>query len=460
MSASLGELHPPYMNFMGPKTEVEDRVSLNYKGKGGIKRGTANYFLPTTHSDLVSFEHDLLYWSPNNIVRAYADEKFLKDVRSLIGLIGISGQYIRRYGIEGVIGLATAKELIESLGNLYTNLYEIRDFLNNKSSINQNINKVREALKASAEAVRTRYPNIQNTKDLPSEEQFLLASVLEKKATLVANSRRIRNGLLRSFFFNLMPTAIVSASLLVPSIYDNIVKLYEKGTSLLGRDKDYIDIQKRVDKVKDKYVDYLNIVGDFKDTPSFKSLVKLLGKGEGEKVFKIKSEYNKDEAKKTYEEFYDEFKDYMIYMNEKYKKDKDYEPFDIKELNEDNLNKVVEMENVPSSFYEDIGKWFSNIEDKDKLDTKEQKELTEVIEKSTTPSPTPEPTTLTQEPIPEPSPSVEPSSPTPSPSPPDDKDTDMGKFRNQYMYDLISDLEASGIDYDFEEIADIINSMF
>jgi len=31
----MSELHPPYMNFMGPGTKIEDRLSLNYKGKKG-----------------------------------------------------------------------------------------------------------------------------------------------------------------------------------------------------------------------------------------------------------------------------------------------------------------------------------------------------------------------------------------------------------------------------------------
>ena len=376
---SLGELHPPYMNFMGPKSKVEDRLSLNYKGKDGIKRGTANYFLPTTYSDLVSFEHDLLYWSPNNIVKAYADEKFLKDVRSLIGLIGIGGQYIRRYGIEGLVGLASTQQILTSAGDLLYKLSTIKDFLNRRTNINRRINEVREAMSAYVNLIREMNPNIQNIRDLPMEDQLLLYNVGADRETLIRNSRRIRNELLSSFFFNILPALVTSSYFLAPAIYNNVVKLYKQGTSLLVEDKDYIDIQKRVDKVKDKYVEYLNIVGDFKDTPSFRSLVKLFRKGEGEKVFKIKSEFDKDKAKNAYKEFYDEFTDYMKYMNEKYKNEKDYEPFDIKELNEDNLNKVVEMENVPSSFYEEIVKWSSDIGKK----AEEVKNKTEEVKNKT-----------------------------------------------------------------------------
>jgi len=184
----LGELHPPYMNFMGPKTQVEDRMSLNYKGKDGIKRGTDNYFLPTTHSDLVSFEHDLLYWSPDNIVKSYADEKFLKDVRSIIGLIGISGQYVRRYGIEGLIGIGSVKSLISSIGSLITTYFNSKEFLNQRATLGQQRREVRQSIQTARDVIRQGYPNIASVRQLPQEERFLLNALLEKKETFDAIS--------------------------------------------------------------------------------------------------------------------------------------------------------------------------------------------------------------------------------------------------------------------------------
>jgi len=41
-------------------------------------------------------------------------------------------------------------------------------------------------------------------------------------------------------------------------------------------------------------------------------------------------------------------------MNNKYKGVKGYEPFDIKELNKNNLNKVFDIEDVPSSLIEQV----------------------------------------------------------------------------------------------------------
>jgi len=148
----LGELHPPYMNFMGPKTKVEDRLSLNYKGRGGIKRGTENYFLPTTYSDLVSFEHDLLYWSPDNIIKAYADAKFINDIRSIIGYAGIVAQYTRRLGIEGIYNYGIGVSVLRGMKNIFEDFNQIpkiaKDFKDieeakkSREAINENLNRM------------------------------------------------------------------------------------------------------------------------------------------------------------------------------------------------------------------------------------------------------------------------------------------------------------------------------
>jgi len=84
--------------------------------------------------------------------------------------------------------------------------------------------------------------------------------------------------------------------------------------------------------------------------------VKTIQQSEGEKFFKIKTNFNKKKAENAYIEFYNEFVEYQKYMNEKYKDNKDYEPFIIKELNKNNLKKVYDIKDVPVSFIEDIFK--------------------------------------------------------------------------------------------------------
>ena len=74
---SRKEWHLPGYNWNGPGTSIYKRIGLSYKG--GV--GSESYFLPVNKLDLAAFEHDLLYYSPNNIARAKADEIYLKSFR-------------------------------------------------------------------------------------------------------------------------------------------------------------------------------------------------------------------------------------------------------------------------------------------------------------------------------------------------------------------------------------------
>jgi hypothetical protein len=125
-----GELHPIKMNYMGPNTKLEERVSLNYKGKVG----TENYFLPSTLADYFSFFHDLSYYVPLNIIQLVGDIEYLenlekhttKDFFSNIGKQGIGLQTIKRISQEEL----KDREIVEStaeLGYKFLNqIYEIR----------------------------------------------------------------------------------------------------------------------------------------------------------------------------------------------------------------------------------------------------------------------------------------------------------------------------------------------
>jgi hypothetical protein len=125
-----GELHPVKMNYMGPNTKLEERVSLNYKGKVG----TENYFLPSTLADYFSFFHDLSYYVPLNIINLIGDIEYLenlenhttKDYFSKLGKQGIELQTIKRISQEKL----KDREIVEAtaeLGYKFLNqIYEIR----------------------------------------------------------------------------------------------------------------------------------------------------------------------------------------------------------------------------------------------------------------------------------------------------------------------------------------------
>src|SRR5579863_10517582 len=75
----INEQHPPGYNFNGKGTEVENRISLNYKKSVG----SHSYWLPVNYLDLVAFRHDLLYFLPSNDDRYYADDIYLKDFKKV-----------------------------------------------------------------------------------------------------------------------------------------------------------------------------------------------------------------------------------------------------------------------------------------------------------------------------------------------------------------------------------------
>ena len=351
----LGELHPPYMNFMGPKTKVEDRLSLNYKGRGDIKRGTENYFLPTTYSDLVSFEHDLLYWSPDNIIKAYADAKFINDIRSIIGYAGIVGQYTRRLGIEGTYNYGIGMSVLMGMKNIFKDFNQIPKIAKDLKDITE-AKKSRDTINEILDSVIKTTWQDKTFIELPPKVQKKQLEFTLEKQQYREGFQRLERKIINTFLFKILPKLIFTGYVVAPKILKNVKSIFENVKTFFITNPEYNDIQKRVDKVKDKYEKYLNIVGDFKDAPWYRSLVKTIQQPEGEKFFKIKTNFDKKKAEDAYIEFYNEFVEYQKYMNEKYKDNKDYEPFIIKELNKDNLKKVYDIKDVPASFIEDIFK--------------------------------------------------------------------------------------------------------
>jgi len=337
------EKHPPYMNYMGPGTEVEKRLSLNYKGK----RGTKNYMIPTTYSDYVSFEHDLLYWSPDNVIKAYADAKFIKDIRSIVGYTGILAQYVKRLGIETFFDYKTFETLLKSSIEFYKAISgEIKDV----KRTNQMINEMKQSLDRQMERRRGNIP-ITNYLNLLPEGQRM--GYLEQLSDIDRTNLQTRYKFRNNILFHIIPKLAISAYLTIPKLYTKSKDLINTLWNTFIDNTEYNDIQARVDKVKNKFDEYLKTVGNWEDAPWFRSLLTTPQQPEGEKFFKVKSNINKEEAKKKYIEFYDEFEKYATYMNNKYKDTKDYIPFEIEKLNLENINLIEEPSIIASSFLEE-----------------------------------------------------------------------------------------------------------
>ena len=243
-----------------------------------------------------------------------------------------------------------------------------------------------------------------------SERPFIEASAQEQRRIL---ERQIgRRSLLHRLqnlqqktkykeYFKLLPNLLITGYFLIPSIIKSGDKLAENIFSLFLKNDEYEIIQKKVDDVKKKYDEYLNVVGDFIEEPWYKSIG-------NEKFFKIKDNIDTEKAKQKYIEFYDEWKNYADFMNVFYKNEPGYEKFDIKELNKDMLELVSNPSEQPRTYFE---KWFKTYKPVSPVlppppsptEIKNITKATESLNKSVSESPPP--IQISDSPVPSPSPS-------------------------------------------------------
>ena len=302
----IPEGHLPGYNFMGPFTKNDDRLSLNWKGK----RQQLDYYLPTNREDYISFKHDLGYYAPSNVVKAYFDLEMVKSITKS------KSAPIEKVGAFGVIGLSYLRRLVEEIG--YSGLY----------------------LLASKQAYDNTLGYIRNTINDPA----------------LSTS----GALLRSFVY---PSILFGGGFLARPIKymaDGANKIY----SLFAETKQYKKIKDPINKVMEKYDKYLDSVGYFEKKEKQKppkpkdKLDKLLYSiplpDTERENFKLKENINKEQATKLYKEFYDEFNEYKKTINEVFKNQEGFKPYDIIPLNEDNLFLVGDPYKMPTGEEKDI----------------------------------------------------------------------------------------------------------
>ena len=325
---NLPEGHLPSYNFMGPFTKNDDRLSLNWKGK----RTRLDYYLPTNREDYISFKHDLGYYAPSNVVKSYFDLEMLKSITKS------KSAPIEKIGAFGGIGLAYLRRLTEEIG--YSGLY----------------------LLASKQAYDSTLRYIRNTMNDPT----------------LSSSR----ALLHSFVY---PSVVFGSGFFgrpVKYMADGVNKIY----SLFAETKQYKKIKDPINKVMEKYDKYLDSVGYFEKKkprkfvpppdvdvvnpefaktipgkilktiePGMNKIFEAVRKIDGEREnFKLKENINKEQATKLYKEFYDEFNEYKKTINDVFKNQEGFKPYDIIPLNEDNLFLVGDPYKKPTGEEKDI----------------------------------------------------------------------------------------------------------
>lgn len=339
------ELHPPYFNFMGPRTKIEDRISLNYKRKGqgilGIKKGTLSFWLPSSKSDLVALEHDLMYYSPDNYIKALADWDFLKNIEHDLGLAGIGIQFIRRFGIESIPMIMKAEALRKAFLKSLETITEL-----GKDAFTA-VQSERKLTQRAVDEVLEPFNNANNIwNELTGRRIDLFENLdLDDIRRFPAQQQLI---IIMKELLKTAPYFIAYAGLGYDAIVPKIKNIYNQMSDYVYKTDEYKQMKPYLDDIKDNLQKYLDEVGEFKESKDLPLSKKILHVGMNFdrpfEVFDI-DKIDRKKAEKYYTKYFKAFEKYAKFMNDRHQGDPNYEPFNLKPLNIERLSLV----SAPSS---------------------------------------------------------------------------------------------------------------
>jgi len=352
-SPNWKEWHPPGYNFNGPYSKVEERLSLNYTGNVG----TSSYFIPVNRLDYTAFQHDLYYYSPDNLIKAYADDIYLKDFKNIKNELMHSVTYTKMLSAT-TIGSMMVGRLLKIPGQASIYIYKTYNGLIDSK------NFLVKAFKSTTYAGKYFNP----TTGIASPEKKKLALDLFgiKGAARGPHAKRYRRDIEKAvltglFFFG---TGYFTKPI------ENIVELWNYLLTNIQVSEEWKAIQKENNLVMDKYKTYLDIIGKFDENHDFV----------------VKNDIDESKAKKAYEEFYKQFGKYISFVNKNYDAYDGFKTIETPELNKSKLDIVASPVVIPppdvkiskeiNEQFEDIKK---NIEDKTLTELND--EITKVLKK-------------------------------------------------------------------------------
>jgi hypothetical protein len=306
------EGHPMGYNYLGPGTKLSKRFSL--KSTSAI--GSTSPFLPTNKLDYQAFLHDLLYYSPNDLIKAWADDKLLKSLKDLkysgAGIktlvnLGIEVQYKRRLTNVAIdLGLITAgvyesgPAFLKQLRNVYTNK-KFEDYILKPMNFERfSAGKLFNPRTGTA-------PKI--IKDVFSK--------LGVRGTRRGRQDRTLYGAARAIFPVVWFAGI--RGLLKP--FAEFKYAYDRWSSAIESTKEFKKQINELEKVKNAYDKYLDEVSNVVD---------------GE--YLIKKDINERAAQRAYTKFFREYRKYLLFNREQYEKNKKYK---------EQLKDIPELVNLP-----------------------------------------------------------------------------------------------------------------
>jgi hypothetical protein len=316
------EGHPMGFNYLGPGTQLAKRFSLNSTSR----IGSTSPFLPTSKLDYQAFLHDLLYYSPNDLIKAWADDKLLKSLKDLkdsgAGIktlvnLGIEAQYKRRLTNAAIdLGLITAgvyesgPAFLKQLRNVYTNK-KFEDYILKPMNFER------------FSAGKLFNPRT-GTMPQPIKDVFAKMGV---RGTRRGRQDRTLFSAARAIFPVVWFAGV--RGLLKP--FAEFKYAYDRWSSAIESTKEFKKQINELEKVKKAYDKYLDEVSNVVDGQ-----------------YLIKKNINERQAQRAYIKFFREYRKYLSFNKKQYEDNKEYkeqlknipELVNLPELNTKNLNQV------------------------------------------------------------------------------------------------------------------------
>jgi hypothetical protein len=342
----FSEWHPPGYNFNGKYTDVIGRFSRNYKGDVG----TDTPHLPYNLLDKGAVNHDIMFHAPdqpthrhaNNLYNKFVKKKGVKkDTISYISDNLITTDSVRTLFGEAMKLAIVLQSVYTTSKRLYNRVSNIQNIYDEwKYELDPSVSDLEREIARRTRVVR----EMKWEDDRKTFNDLFMRNIVRETKALTPQQRRdverkIKSGIwwslpkVRTFtqiIFPLLLTGLSGNSLYkmltgsVSSIKDELTNWYYGRIENMQRAK---KVEDEANKVIEKYDKYLEKVGYFEPNTQ---------------KFLIYEDVDKENAKKLYIEFYDEWKKYLKFINEEYK-DHGYEsiPYKIPELNMENLNKSI-----------------------------------------------------------------------------------------------------------------------
>lgn len=319
------EWHPKGYNWNGPFTQNMERMALTYDGNVG----TESFFLPANELDLAAFVHDLEYFSPSPIARAYADNKYYKNY--IEGSKKPIAQLSKAFIYSAWVSRLT-NELVRlgvSLKFIWEDILNAKDWIKFYKSL-----WIPSKLKIGLEDI----PSGMGEGTIPSTRikfdlkgKYFATELFGKKGVVPEPYKSYLNKLAKkltgsdlrgargeAFYKTFLPLvfksiglSIIMGSKYAPRPIKALRKINAEVRGIYEQSEEFKLLSKQTSNVKESYLEYLNQVGFFDK--------------DGE--FIIKDDIDTEKAKRAYIEYYKRSKDYFDWLNKYYKDYPDFEGY-------------------------------------------------------------------------------------------------------------------------------------